>query len=126
MIRFSLCLTPKSGISLDELRSSAASALISELQSGGYTLVERLSNASGTNDLDRMLEITPGPAVMRVATNERAGSVQFELKGPAFGRSHEGRNDAVLWMKVVTLGVRLSTQHHLSTDVTDPDYLPNQ
>lgn len=122
MIRFLLRFTPETRISVDELRSVAASALISELRTCGYTVHERGPNSMGTNDYDRMLEVTPGPAVMRVAADERTGSVQFELKGPAFGSSHEGRNDAVLWMRVITLGVRLETKHHVSADVSDPDY----
>lgn len=122
MIRFSLRLTTETRTSVDELRSLATSALINELGRCGYTVLERLPSSTGANDYDRMLEVTPGPAVMRIATNERAGSIQFELKGPTFGSSHEGKNDAVLWMRIITLGVRLGTTHHVSADISDPDY----
>jgi hypothetical protein len=129
MINFSVLMTPQTTISLDQLRDAALPEVIEQLRECGYTVeeVEDDPPQAGVKQLrpHQTYRLEPGPATLTAVTNPTdGGSIQFVLTGPKFGmRFGTEEADPVLWMKLVTLGVRLGETYMVVPSVVDPDFV---
>ena len=121
MINFSLQLTAQSRITLDALLTWTLPAVIEVLNASGYAVGEATSEVTGERGSLRQYSVEPGPATFSVAADETdGGSVQFSLDGAKFGAVGTGLNhDAVLWMRLVTLGVKIGENYSVRPGVVD-------
>jgi hypothetical protein len=126
MINFSLLRTPQSKISLEGLWDAALPDVIAQLTECGYTVDEEdTAQVPAVHGLLRKYRVEPGPATLTAVTNDTDnGSIQFVLTGPRFGmRFGTEEADPVLWMRLVTLGVRFGESYLLVPSVVDPDFV---
>jgi len=72
--------------------------------------------------------LEPGPATLTTLTREGVlGSIEFRLDGNRFGvAGRRAENDPVIWMRLWTLGYRLSEAYQLVPVVSDPDIPPGE
>lgn len=124
MIRFSLGITVESTITINNLRAQALSAVIDELADCGYTINPADIAAPLINLGEANYPLEPGPATLAmIIQGESSGNIAFRLDGPRFGMAgRRPENDAVLWMRLWTLGHRLANAHKLIPNITDPDF----
>ena len=130
MITFSVLMTPKTTISLDDLWEAALPEVIEQLRDCGYTVEEVNEDdppQAAVKELrpHQTYRLEPGPATLTAVTNPTDdGSIQFVLTGPKFGmRFGAEEADPVLWMRLVTLGVRLGETYIVVPSVVDPDFV---
>ncbi len=123
MINFSLSLTSESAISLTSLWETALPAVIYELAQSGYAFNEDdITEAIGENGFGKQYPLEPGLATLTAARKtEDGGIVQFLLDGDKFGKAGAAGKDPVLWMRLITLGVRLAATHNVVPIISDPD-----
>jgi len=70
----------------------------------------------------RQYRLEPGAGTLCAATNKTdGGSVQFTLDGAKFGAPHGIRDDPVVRMRFVVLGVELKETFTVLSSVSDPD-----
>ncbi|MCB0938555.1 MAG: hypothetical protein KDB55_21485 [Mycobacterium sp.] len=123
-------MTLKTTISLDDLWKAALPEVIEQLRESGYTVEDVEDDDSPQAAIKQLrphqtYRLEPGPAALTaVASPADAGSIQFVLTGPRFGL-HFGTEqaDPVLWMRLVTLGVRLRETYMVVPSVIDPDFV---
>ena len=99
--------------------------MIEQLADCGYTINEDdPAEDVGEHGILRKYRIEPGPATLTAATNQTGrGSIQFVLTGPQFGmRGGPQETDAVLWMRLVGLGVKFGEAYMVVPSVVDPDF----
>jgi hypothetical protein len=130
MINFSVLMTPKTTISLDALWEAAKPEVIEQLKDSGYTDEETKEEdppQAAVKQLRRhqTYRLEPGPATLTAITNPTDdGCIQFVLTGPKFSmRFGTEEADPVLWMRLVTLGVRLGETYMVVPSVVDPDFV---
>jgi len=130
MINFSVLRTPQTTISLDDLREAALPEVIGELTDCGYSVEEVEEDDPAQAAVEQLrphktYRLKPGPATLTAVANRTDdGSIQFVLTGPKFGmRFGTEEADPVLWMKLVTLGVRLGETYMVVPSVVDPDFV---
>ena len=127
MIKFSVLRTSHSMTSLDHLWETALPDVIEQLTESGYTVAEQDSpqQADEQHRLHRKYRLEPGPATLTAITNDTGdGSIQFVFTGPRFGmRFGTEEADPVLWMRLVTLGVKLGETYIVVPSVVDPDFV---
>ena len=130
MINFSVLRTPQTTISLDGLREAALPEVIGELTDCGYSVEEVEEDDPAQAAVEQLrphktYRLEPGPATLTAVANPTDdGSIQFVLTGPKFGmRFGTEEADPVLWMKLVTLGVRLGETYMVVPSVVDPDFV---
>lgn len=123
MIKLALVLLPESNISLDQLWRKALPSVIGELAARGYTVAGTSPAGSGdVAEIAGLYQLHPGPATMIVTMDGAAGLLQFVLSGAQFGkRIAEDDTDAVLWMRLVILGMTLRDAHGVVARTTDPE-----
>jgi hypothetical protein len=127
VIVFSLVMTPESTVELDALWAEALPAVIDKLGECGYTVHHEIAGEAIDDQPSLQLyRLDPGPATVTAAANDAGGGrIEFTLEGNrlgASGRPHE--TDPVLWMGLVTLGVRFGETYTVLPSVTDPDFPP--
>lgn len=129
MINFTVIMTPQSTISLQGLWQAVLPEVIGQLRESGYTVDEiEPGDPAHAVPLHRgvhQYRVEPGPATLTALTNDAdEGSVQFVLTGPRFGmRFGTEEADPVLWMRLVTLGVRFGETYAVVPSVVDPDFV---
>jgi hypothetical protein len=129
MITYSVLMTPQSTISLQGLFDVALPEVIEQVTDSGYTVEEitddDAAQAVPLQGAARQYRVEPGPATLSAVTNKAdEGSIQFVLTGPRFGmRFGTEQADPVLWMRLVTLGVRLGETYLVIPSVIDPDFV---
>jgi hypothetical protein len=69
--------------------------------------------------------VEPGPATLTAVSNDTdTGHIQFVLTGPRFGiRFGTEEADPVLWMRLVSLGVKFGENYIVVPSVVDPDFV---
>lgn len=120
MIVFSLTPTAHTSLSHEELGQEALQSVITALQDQGFNVGDEgcISSRDASGSFTEY-PVEPGPAMLRYELNaDDANAVRLILKGEKFGRT----GDPVLWMRVVTLGVRLHATYAVTPSVHDPDY----
>jgi hypothetical protein len=130
LINFTVLMTPQTTISLDALWQAALPEVIAEIKGSGYT-VEEVEDGDPAQPAVTPLRshqtyrLEPGPATLTAVLNPTDdGSIQFALTGPRFGmRFGTDQADPVLWMRLVTLGVRLGETYMVVPSVVDPDFV---
>jgi hypothetical protein len=123
MIRFTLGITGESTITINDLEEQALSAVVDELADCGYT-INAADLAAPVIDLgEAHYALAPGPATLAmIIAGGSSGSIAFHLDGPRFGMAgRRPEHDAVLWMRLWTLGHRLANAYTLVPNVADPD-----
>jgi hypothetical protein len=130
MINFSVLMTPESKISLDDLWEAALPEVIEQVTASGYTVEEIKEEDSPPGAVEQLqprrgYRLEPGPAGLIAVMNRTGeGSLQFVFTGPRFGmRFGTEEADPVLWMRLVTLGVRFGERHLVIPSVVDPDFV---
>jgi hypothetical protein len=127
MINFSVLMTPQSTISLDDLSEAALPEVIEQLTESGYTVEEEDSPRADVEQLrpHRKYRLEPGPATLTAVTDRTGdGSIRFVLTGPKFGmRFGSEEADPVLWMRLVSLGVKFGETYIVVPSVIDPDFV---
>ena len=121
MINFSLMMTPESTVSVDGLCSAALPGVLSVLAERGYAVSE--GSPSGWPLPGGVREFSVGPGLLRVSAD--GGGVEFALQGPDFGIvgiDAGAGHDAVLWMRLLTLGLQLQQAHAVVAAVSDPEF----
>src|ERR1700704_3436261 len=101
MINFSVLMTRRSTISLEDLWDAALPEVIDQLTESGYTVEEEDSPQAAAKPLrqHRRYRLGTGPATLTAVTHPAGGGgIQFVLTGPRFGmRFGTEEADPVLW-----------------------------
>jgi hypothetical protein len=123
MINMSLSVAPESTISLGSLWEKAVPAVIDELAHCGYTVNhEDMAKANMEHGFRQQYRLEPGPATLTAARRTAdAGSVEFVLDGEKFGMAGSPGKDPVVWMRLLTLGIRLAGTYNVVPVTADPD-----
>lgn len=123
MIELTFVLLPESNLSLEQLWRVALAGVVGELVACGYAVAGTSSAGPGRQyEIAGTYQVHPGPASMTVTTDAGAGRLQFALNGAQFGKRAPGHDhDALLWMRLIVLGMRLSQAHSIVAHTTDPE-----
>jgi hypothetical protein len=126
VIVFSLLMTPESTVELDALWEEALPAVIDKLGECGYTVHHEVAGeAIDEQPSLQRYRLDPGAATLTAVTDDAGGGrIEFTLKGDGFAASggpHEA--DPVLWMGLVTLGIRYGETYTVLPSVADPDLI---
>lgn len=126
MINISWFVTPESTILLGSLWEKAVPAVIDELAHCGYTVDhDDIAKANMEHGFRQQSRLEPGPATLTAARKTaQDGSVQFVLDGEKFGMAGSPGKDPVVWMRLLTLGLRLAGSYSVVPLTADPDSGP--
>jgi hypothetical protein len=123
MINFSLSVTPESTVSFGSLWEKAVPAVIDELAHRGYAVHrDDMAKAMREYGFRQQYGLEPGPATLTASrTSAQGGSVRFVLDGEKFGMAGLPGKDPVVWMRLLTLGLRLAGTYNVVPFTVDPD-----